>query len=80
MTKVKSQELAERGKKGAAAVDRDPLTHRFVSRKPAVPPAAEPAAGLGTPPVGGNTPPPAPPPDFSEARRVWGRLRRRADR
>ena len=57
---VKSEAMAERGRASAAALDRDPVTHRFVRRDGAPPPAAPPEGPEPDPAIGGGAPAPAP--------------------
>lgn len=80
-TTITSERARELGRKGAAAVDRDPVTHRFVKRAtPADPPVAEPELAPAPDPA----PPPAPvvaeppAPSFRIARAGFRRRRPRA--
>jgi hypothetical protein len=71
-TRVKSERMAELGRRAAASVPRDPVTHRFVKRPD---PGVESDAGSAT-----SSPPGGDPAPFATSLRLWGRLRRRPDR
>ena len=74
-TTITSERARELGRRGAAAVERDPVTHRFVKRKqPEDAPSSPPEEPT---PVPASDPPeePTPAPSFRVARGIFRRRR-----
>lgn len=69
-TKITSERARELGRRGAAAVEREPGTGKFRRREPDAPPADLPADPPAPPPAD----PPAP--SFRLARSLFGRRKR----
>lgn len=75
-TTITSERARELGRRGAAAVERDPVTKRFRSRAaPADPPLTEPPVPAPPPPADPPPTEPAPAPPFRLARSLFGRKR-----